>query len=218
MSDDASVRPGQLILVPAIITLAVTILRLVGELQDWSPRFFSKEPGGGGSLVGIAWLVPLFGAWFGWKLARSGERPGSLGRALGWTVLALAILPASGFIAGKLGIEQTSLATLGIFAVVSVAGLAVALLAWPALGRVLLAYGLAARIPVVLVMLGAILGNWGTHYDVPPPGAPEMSGLWKWAIIGLLPQMTVWLWFTSVIGGLFGIVAGAIGGRRRASA
>ena len=172
MSNEASVRPGQLILVPAIITLAVTLLRLVGELQGWSPRLFSKEAGGGGSLVGISWLVPVFGAWFGWKLARSGERPGSLGRALGLTILALAILPASGFVAGRLGVEQRSMTTLAIFAVVSVAGLLVALLAWPALGRVLLAYGLAARIPVVLVMLVAILGNWGTHYDVPPPKSP----------------------------------------------
>ena len=49
MSNDASVRPGQLILVPAVITLAVTLLRLVGELQDWSPALFSKAPGGGGA-------------------------------------------------------------------------------------------------------------------------------------------------------------------------
>jgi hypothetical protein len=210
----ASVR--QLLLGPTMITLAVTVLRLVGELQGWSPRLFSKEAGGGGALVGIAWLVPVFGAWFGWRLARSGERPGSLGRALGLTVLALALLPASGFVAGKLGVDAMSLTTLAIYAVVSVAALGVTLLAWPGLGRVLVAYGLGARIPVVLVMLAAILGNWGTHYDVPPPGAPEMSGLWKWAVIGLLPQMTIWLWFTSVIGGLFGIVAGAIASRRAA--
>ncbi len=43
-----------------------------------------------------------------------------------------------------------------------------------------------------------------------------MSGLWKWAVIGLLPQLTVWLWFTSVVGGFFGIVAGAIARRRAA--
>jgi hypothetical protein len=194
----------------------VTLLRLVGELQGWSPLFFSREAGGGGALVGIAWLVPVFGAWFGWKLARSGERTGRLGRALGLAILAFALVPASGLVAGKLGVDETSLAMLGVFAVVAVAGLAVAYLAWPALGRVLLLYGLAARVPVVLVMLAAILGNWGTHYDVPPPGAPEMSGLWKWAVIGLLPQMTIWLWFTSVIGGVFGIVAGAIAGRRAA--
>jgi hypothetical protein len=218
MSEEASVRPGRLILVPAVVTLAVTLLRLGGELQDWSPVLFSKQAGGGGSLVGIAWLVPVFGAWFGWKLAKAGQGPAAIGRAIGLTILALAILPASGFVAGKLGIDQRSLTTLGVFAVASVAGLLVALAAWPALGRVLVAYGLAARIPVVLVMLVAILGNWGTHYDVPPPGVPEMSGLWKWLVIGVLPQMTVWLWFTVVIGGLFGVVAGAIARRGRTAA
>jgi hypothetical protein len=218
MSDEASVRPGRLILAPAVITLAVTLVRLVGELQNWSPALFSKQAGGGGSLVGISWLVPVFGAWFGWRLAKAGQGPGAIGRALGLTLLALALVPLSGFLAAKLGVDPRSLATLGVFAVVSIAGLLVALRAWPALGRVLLAYALAARIPVVLVMLMAILGDWGTHYDVPPPGAPEMSGLGKWFVIGVLPQMTVWLWFTVVIGGLAGIVAGAIARRGRAAA
>jgi len=206
-----------MVLGPALITLAVTLLRLVGELQGWSPRLFSREAGGGGALVGISWLVPVFGAWFGWKLAASGERPGSAWRALGLTVLALAALPASGFAVARLGVEATSLTTLAVYAVVSVAALLLALLAWPALGRTLLAYGLAARIPVILVMLAAILGSWGTHYDAMPPGTPEMSGLQKWLVAGVLPQLTVWQWFTVVIGGLFGIAAAALA-RRRATA
>lgn len=218
MSDAAAVRTGRLILVPAVVTLVVTLLRLVGELQNWSPALFSRAPGGGGSLVGISWLVPIFGAWFGWVLARSGERPGSVGRALGLTVLAIAIVPATGFVARALGLPELSLATLGLYAVVSLAGLAVAVWAWPGLGRVLLTYAFAARIPVVLVMLFAILGHWGTHYDVLPAGAPEMPPFPKWLAIGVLPQMTIWLWFTVAIGGLFGIVAAAIAGRRRGSA
>jgi len=217
MSQDSSPRPGQLVLVPALITLAVTLLRLVGELQGWSPRLFSRAAGGGGALVGISWLVPVFGAWFGWKLAASGERPKSAWKALGLTVLALAVLPAAGFVAAKLGIGEMSVTMLTIYAVVSVAGLLLALLAWPALGRTLLAYGLAARVPVVLVMLAAILGNWGTHYDVMPPGVPEMSGLTTWLMIGVLPQLTVWQWFTVVIGGLFGIAAAALARRRTAA-
>jgi hypothetical protein len=32
----------KLILVPSLITLAVTILRVVGELQNWPAPFFSK--------------------------------------------------------------------------------------------------------------------------------------------------------------------------------
>ena len=214
MSQDTSPRPGQLVLVPALITLAVTLLRLAGELQGWSPRFFSREAGGGFALVGISWLVPVFGAWFGWKLAISGERPANAWRALGLTVLALAALPASGFAAAKLGVEGTSVTALAVYALVSVAALVLALYAWPALGRTLLVYGLAARIPVILVMLAAILGSWGTHYDATPPGTPEMSGLAKWMVAGVLFQLTVWQWFTVVIGGLFGIAAAALARRR----
>ena len=47
---------GQLVLVPSLLTLAVTALRLYGELQGWSPSLFSREAGGGGSLIGIVWL------------------------------------------------------------------------------------------------------------------------------------------------------------------
>jgi hypothetical protein len=216
MSDTTSGRIGRLILVPAVITLAITLLRLVGELQGWSPRLFSREAGGGGALVGIAWLVPVFGAWFGWKLARAGERTASVGRALGIVILALAAVPAAGLVLSKLGVSPFSTVTLVGYAVVSVLALLAALRAWPALGRTLLAYALAARVPVVLVMLVAILANWGTHYDVMPPNTPEMTpALYKWFMIGLLPQMTIWIWFTVVVGGLFGIVAGTIAGRGR---
>ena len=146
-------RVGRLILVPALITLGVTLLRLVGELANWSPRFFSRDAGGGAAVVGIAWLVPFFGAWFGWQLARAGSRPSSYGRAVGLTLLGFALIPAAGFGASAMGIPQASLTTLWIFVVAALLGIFVAMQAWPALGRTLLAYGLAARIPVVIVML-----------------------------------------------------------------
>jgi hypothetical protein len=219
MSQDASTRPGQLILVPAIITLAVTLLRLVGELQGWSPRLFSRAAGGGGALVGISWLVVVFGVWFGWKLARAGAGPAGLGRALGLTVLALAILPVLGLAAGALKLDPHGMGTFAIYVVGSIVALLVGLRAWPALGRTLLAYAFAARVPVALVMLVAIFGNWGTHYDVPPyPDFPAMAPLLKWFYIGLLPQLTIWIWFTVVVGSFFGIVAAAIAGRGRAAA
>ena len=43
-------RPSlrRLILGPALITLAITLLRLVGELSRWSPSLFNREPGGPG--------------------------------------------------------------------------------------------------------------------------------------------------------------------------
>ena len=63
-------------------------------------------------------------------------------------------------------------------------------------------------------MLVAMLGNWGTHYDVPPPDFPAMSTLAKWVTIGLAPQLTIWIWYTVVFGALFGIVAAAVARRQ----
>jgi hypothetical protein len=209
---------GKLILVPAVITFAVTLLRLVGELQGWSPALFNREAGGGGALVGISWLVPVFGGWFGWKLAKSGGGPGKVGRALGIAILAFALMPVVGFAAYKAGASPQSLVTFGLYVTVSIVGLVIGLRAWPALGKVLFQYALAARIPVILVMLVAMLGNWGTHYDVPPPNFPEMGTLAKWFMIGVVPQLSIWIWYTVVVGMIFGVVAAAVAGRRPAAA
>ena len=86
MATNVSIK--KLILVPALITLAITLLRLIGELQRWSPALFNRDPGGGGALIGIAWLVPVFGIYFGWKLASAGEHPPSAGKAIGFAFLA----------------------------------------------------------------------------------------------------------------------------------
>ena len=216
MSDSTLTRHGRLILVPAVITLAVTLLRLIGELQGWSSSLFNREAGGGGAIVGIVWLVPIFGIYFALRLAREGAGPGKLLRALGLVLLALVLMPAAGAVAGAAGLDPFGIPTLVVFVVVSVVAGVVALKAWPELGRVLTAYGLAARIPVAIVMLIAILGNWGTHYDVPPtPDFPEMAALAKWFLIGLVPQMTIWIAFTVVIGMLFGLVAVALVHRGR---
>lgn len=217
MTDSPLTRHGRLILVPAIITLAVTLLRLAGELQNWSSALFNREAGGGMAIVGIVWLVPLFGIYFALRLAREGAGPGKLLRAVGLVLLALVLMPVVGAGAGAAGLDPTGIPMLVIFAVASVVAIVVALIAWPELGRVLVAYGLAARIPVALVMLVAILGDWGTHYDVPPtPDFPQMAPLVKWFWIGFLPQMTVWIAFTVVIGMLFGLIAVAIAHRGRA--
>jgi hypothetical protein len=217
MSQEAS--PGKLILVPAVITFGVTLLRLIGELQGWSAALFNREAGGGGAIVGISWLVPIFGAWFGWKLAKAGSTPGRIGPALLIAILAFAIMPAIGFgtIKGA-NLNPQSFVAFGLFVVLAFAGLALGLRAWPALGKVLLQYALAARVPVILVMLVAMLGNWGTHYDVAPPDFPEMGTLAKWFAIGVVPQLSIWIWYTVVVGMIFGIAAAAVAGRRPATA
>lgn len=201
------------ILVPAVITLAVTLLRLLGELMHWSPTLFNPAAGGGGALVGIAWLVPVFGVYFALTLAAAGERPSGAGPAIGSAFLGFALLPAAGFAATKLGAPPNSFALFGVFVVCSILGALIAFRGWPALGRTLLAYGLAARIPVAVIMLFAILGSWGTHYDVAPPGFPEMGPISKWLLIGVVPQLTIWIWFTMAVGALFGGIALALRGR-----
>jgi hypothetical protein len=227
VSQDAR-RIGKLILVPAVISLAVTLLRLVGELQGWSSTLFNRgDKPFSPSLVGIVWLVPVFGAWFGWKLTRAGSGPGSLGRAFGLTLAALAVLPLASFLAPRAGIVPEhmwrpnvplteSFTILSVFVVVFFVGIAIGILAWPALGRTLLAYGLAVRIPIALLMLVAMLGNWGTHYDARP--SYQMSTLGWWVAIGLVPQLSFWIWITIVFGTLFGIVAAAIARRRGTAA
>jgi hypothetical protein len=215
-------RPGaatlkELILAPALITLGVTALRLTGELMHWSPRWFSREAGGAFAIVGIVWLVPVFGIYFALSLARMGFGPASRVRAVALSVASLLVLPAV-----TAAIRFLDLAVVGrimAFNVAALLGLAIAYLAWPALGATLVGYGLAARIPVALVMLVAMNQDWGTHYELGPPGLPEMGLLTKWVVIGLVPQLAFWLGFTVVIGGICGSIAAAlVQGKRPAQA
>jgi len=74
----------------------------------------------------------------------------------------------------------------------------------------LIAYGYWSRIPVAVVMYFALRGNWGTHYDSAPPGLPEMTFWAKYLVIGLVPQLLLWVAFTVIIGSLFGIAVVAI--------
>ena len=212
MSDGRAVPVKDLILVPSLITLAITVLRLVGELQSWSPALFSKAAGGGGSPIGISWLILVFGAWFGWRLTQLGHGASGPLKVSGIALVVGLVVGFAAFGIGRLAGQN------GIFAALML-GSIVAVLAtknlWPALWKTLLAYAFAARVPVAILMLVAILGNWGTHYDVPPPNFPDSySPLVKWVLIGLLPQMTLWIYMTVVGGLLAGGIAGALARKR----
>lgn len=211
MTEERAVPVKDLVLVPSLITLAITLLRLVGELQNWSPALFSKAPGGGASLVGVSWLIVVFGFYFGWRLARAGHAPASPLKVAGLSLLVVLAVGLVSFAAGT--VSQNVF--FGVFILGSLAALWLTAGLWPALWKTLLVYAFAARIPVVLVMLAAILGNWGTHYDVPPPNFPDTyTPLVKWFLIGLVPQMTIWIYMT-VLGGLFfGGLAAALARRR----
>ena len=196
---------------PSLVALGVTLLRLVGERGHWSERWFSPATGGivpqGVSwLFGITWLAIPFGAYFGLRLTRAGEGPSRPGRALAWSLGGVAVLLVVGRLAGRLPLPFPPI-LVGVWSVM-VAAAALAWIGWPALGRTLLAYGLASRVPVAVVMFFAMLGNWGTHYDyVGVPFAARLSFWPRYLWLAFFPQLVFWVGFTVLMGALAGSLA-----------
>lgn len=207
MADNSSshVNIPKLILVPSIITLAVTLLRLVGELQNWPSVLFNREAGGGGSIIGITWLALIFGAYFAVKIARSGEDVPGAGRVIGFALLGLVITFAGGFLGFGMKAEFPGKLIIGLILIA--AGGVMPFLGWRTLAKVLLAYGYAARIPVLIVMYFAFRGNWHTHYDAVPPEFPELPFWSKFFQLAVVPQMVMWIVFTLIVGSIFGAIA-----------
>jgi hypothetical protein len=191
----------------------VTLLRLVGELRGWAPGTFSRLPGGGLSPLGITWLAPLVGFYFGARAGRAGVRAPAPARAFGLPAAALLAGPLLAELAGRL-FETSWTSHFALWAAVSVLVAAAAFAAWPALGRALLVYAYAARMPVAIVMAAAVWRSWGTHYDVPPPGFPAMPQLRRWFWIGLVPQTTIWVAWTMATGAIFGALGHLVAVRR----
>lgn len=209
-----------MVLVPTVITLMVTILRLVGELQGWDPTLFSTEAGGGRALVGIVWLVPLFGFWFGWRLQRSGGGPRP-GRVAVTYLVAIAVLAGGGFLLHQAEMvvfpgEDTGSEFRGmpyLLALMAV-GTVIAFMAWGRLTLTLLVYGFLARIPVVVVTYFDVMQGWGTHYGALPPAVTSVEGMELFVALST-PQLTVWpLAFTPIVGGLMGCLGAKLAGRR----
>jgi len=162
MDQKNSLHYGKLILIPALITLGITLLRLVSEFMNLPAWLASKEPGGLGALVGISWLPPILGIYFAVKLK---DVPGKL---------------------------------------------------WKNLLKTLFLYGLAARIPVIVIMGFAIFGNWGTHYDAFAPGVfAEVTPAMKFIRGGVVIQLVWWLLFWTVGSGMVtGLITSFLQSRR----
>ena len=220
MEETKSMSITSLITIPALITLGITILRLVGELEHWPKPWFSSAAGGGGAIIGISWLPIVFGPYFALKLAGTGDRPSSLGKAIGFAFLGAVVFVLGGFLA-QLAFRHPSNLILLAFLVMLVAAF-IPGFGWASLGNTLLAYAFAARIPVLVVMFLAMRGNggkgWGTHYDAVPPTYAQASFAKKFFEMAVVPQMTLWIGWTVVLGSISGVIAVAVTGRRKQAA
>jgi hypothetical protein len=202
-----------LILVPSLITLLITILRVYGELHQWPKPWFSSQPGGGAAIIGISWLPLIFGPYFALKLSGAGAGPRSTGKSIGFGALGFVLIFGGGFLA--FSPHFSAIRFIGGLLLMVLAA-AIQFNPWPELAKTLLAYAYAARIPVAIVMFFAMRGNWGTHYDVVPPnytGPTSLVG--KWFAIGAIPQLILWIAFTMTVGMLFGGVVTALVRRGR---
>jgi hypothetical protein len=153
MTSSTVPKSVSLAFVPALITLAVTVLRLVLELVGAPGWLASAAPGGAAALIGIIWLPLIFGPYFAFRL-------------------------------------RSHFSSRKAF--------------WLRLWKTLTVYGLMARIPVAVITVGAVLGDWGTHYEQ----FPGVTGIGSKIALGFLLQLGFWACLvTPLVGLLASIVA-----------
>lgn len=216
-------NPGifALVLWPALLTLAVTIVRLLGEVNGWSPAVFgTPEAGGGKAWVGISWLIFVFGLWFGFRLQRTGRGPKARGKALLVALLAIGVL-----FGGMKGLQAAGVMWLpdadhpgepkGFEWMLALLGAAclVAVFAFPRAALVLLVYGVLARLPVVVVTWIAFgKTEWNTHYTKIPPFFTNIAEADRLSFL-LMPQATFWPGLTIVMGTAMACLGALLAGR-----
>lgn len=188
----------------AAVSLAITLLRFFGEREGWDPRFFSRQPGGGGALLGITWLVLPFGFWFGRRLAKNGKRPATTGKALLLHLIGIALVAGVFFVGFKVTDDWRVRGYINNAGAVA-AGL-LALVAWRSAWFTLVCYGVLARIPVLVVQYFSVTNGWDNHFAKGPPGAEPGD------VLFLLTMAQSFFWpfgFTTLVGGIFAILGAA---------
>jgi hypothetical protein len=170
--------------------------------------------------VGISWLPIIFGPYFALKLAGASDRPSSAGKAIGFAFLGLVLLFLGGWVAEVSFAHHPNVALIG--PLLMLASAFIPGIGWRSLGNTLVAYAFAARIPVLIVMFLAMRGNgglgWGTHYDVVGPTFAHASFARKFFYMAILPQMTLWVGWTVIVGSIIGVIIAAIAHREKPAA
>lgn len=196
----------RLILWPSVLTLGVSIVRLVGEVQGW----ITNASGGGGTLLGITWLIFVFGAWFGFRLSRTGSEPKRRPAPVWTLVPVLAVIGTFFFRMRGVDLQDTSPAaeaslreTLRLAAMVAGGGALLGFVVWPRLALALLVYGLIARTGVMVITWLAKASGWNTHYTKLGPAGIEKDMAETLASTGFA-QFGFWVPVTVVFGMLLG--------------
>jgi hypothetical protein len=201
-----------LVAVPALISICVTGVRLVGELMHW-PKPLVDSDVCGKAILGVVWLVPIFGIYFAVKLFHAGDGPQRFARPIALAISALTLKFGGTLVMEAHGMTYVS--RLSINFIVTLIGLVLSAMAWPGLSKVLLAYGYLSRIPVAILQYLAMRGHWGTHYDALDPGFP-LIGFWPTFLrVSFVPNIFFMEIYTVVVGTLVGIAAVAVLGRVR---
>ena len=133
--------------------------------------------------------------------------------------LAFVLLPAAGFAAIRVGgLNPQGFGAFGLFVALSLVG---------ARGRPACLAGARPRAGAVRARGTAAGAGRDAGRDARRLGhalrrrgaRPSADGpLVKWLVIGVVPQLTIWIWCTVAVGAIFGVAAAAVAARRPAAA
>jgi len=198
---------ARLIAVPALISIGVTALRLVGELLHWAKPLVNSDVCGK-AILGVVWLVPIFGIYFAVKLFHADNAPQRFAGPMVLAISALALKLAGTFVMESQGMRYAPRLSMNF--IVTLTGLVLSAMAWPTLFKALLAYGYLSRIPIAIVQYLAMRGRWGTHYDALDPGFPSI-GFWPTFLrVSFVPNIFFMEAYAVIVGVLVGIAAIAV--------
>jgi hypothetical protein len=186
------------------MSIGVTALRLLGELLHW-PKPLVNSDVCGKAILGVVWLVPIFGIYFAVRLNQAGDAPQRFAQPLLLAISALALKLAGTFLIESHG--MTYAARLSINFIVTLIGIILCAMAWPTLAKALLVYGYLSRIPVAIVQYLAMRGRWGTHYDALDPEFPPIRFWPTFLRVSFVPNILFMEAYTVIVGALVGIAA-----------
>ncbi len=192
----------RLVLVPVLLTVAVAVVRFLGQVWGWIPT----ESGGGLHLLGIVWLPFVFGPWFARRLLRDGpgSRWGRWRAAAVSGLLALVVLvswmfaPLADAPPGPVTAAATSVALRTSFTATLVVTAALAAMWWR-LAWTLVCYAVPVRLTVILLTWIAKTSDFDTHYTKFGPSGEEHA-LPKTMALASVAQLGFWVPFAVVCG------------------